>query len=210
MQQIGYYSEVKDPAVDWVFKFFSTAIGCAFLRTTEPQLASVVYANMQVRADQLRIPIWFGYYDANSEHCLHRSGYWVPVEMRDAGLSIDYVGLVFRLLTLADELTISSDFRDQMGNLSPGLAFPRLDFRGRPMVDEVVHALKQQLIKDGLLKESELLPKWPDGKRYAVLLTHDTDGPCLLEPKELAKAGVKGFVRSNAQQRGRSFMAVGG
>ena len=200
MQKILYYSEVKDPAVDWVFTFFSAAIGCTFLPTTEPKSAAVVYSNMQVRDDQFRIPVWYGYYDSHCEHYLQHNGYWIPREMQDSEPIIDYVGLAFRLLTLADEVSISLDLRDQTGNLSPELAFPRLDFRDRPMVDEVVHAMKQQLVRDCLLRESEVLPKWPDGKRYAVLLTHDTDGPCLLEPIELAKAGVKGLLHSDGPQ----------
>jgi hypothetical protein len=201
MQQILYYSEVKDPVVNWVFKFFSTAIGCAFRPTAEVNLASVVYTNMRVKGDQLRIPVWHGYYDGSTKHTLDRNGYWVPVERRDSEAPIDCVGLVFRLLTFTDELAVPDAIRDPFGNLSPHLTFPRLDFRDRPMVDVVVAALKQQLVERNILRESDLLAKWPNGKRYAILFTHDTDGPCLLEPKELIKAGAKGFIKFNKQHR---------
>lgn len=194
MQKILYYSEMKDSAVDWVFKFFSMAIGCAFQSTSEPHLAAVVYTNGLVDVEQLRIPIWHKYYDSTAEHCLGSNGYWVPREMRDAEAPVDYVGLVFRLLTLVDELTIPTEARERFGNLLR-VNFPRSEFRNRPMVDEAVQALKQQLVERGFLQESELLQRWPGGKHYAILLTHDTDGPCLLEPMELAKAGVKAVIR---------------
>ncbi len=200
MQQIHYYSEVKEPAVDWVFKFFSAAIGCTFRPITDAKSASIVYANMLVNAEQFRIPVWRGYYDSTIEHYLHPSGYWVPKDIRETEPLMDYVGQVFRLLTLMDELTSPTTARDKLGNLALGTNFPRLEFRDRPMVDEVVQIFKQKLVEHGLLQDSALLPRWPDGKRYAVLLTHDTDGPCLLEPMELAKAGLKGVGRSNGPE----------
>ncbi len=117
--------------------------------------------------------------------------------MRDVETTIDYIGLISRLLTLTDELNRPDDARDELGNLAPGLYFPRLAFRDHPSVDEAVQTLKQQLVEHNLLRIDELLPRWPNEKRYAVLITHDTDGPCLLEPKELCKAGLKGLVRLN-------------
>ncbi len=194
MRYISYYSEVKDPAVDWVFSFLSTAIGCKFYSVPEVDLASVVYADMPVNANQLQIPTWTGYYDNTQKHSFHSGGYWMPDNVREIVSNIDFIGLIFRLLTLADEIALPNEARDRLGNLSTNIEFPRLEGSDRPLVDIAIHKLKQQLIKSGLLKEDELLPLWPAGKRYAVLITHDTDGPCLLETRELAKAGIKGFV----------------
>lgn len=205
MQELLYYSEMEDPVISWIFKFFSTAIGCRFLPTTEPHLASVVYSNMQVDAGQLQIPVWHGYYDSNVEHCLHPSGYWAPAEVQDVQPAVDYVGLVYRLLALVDELTLPHEARDQLGNLALNVNVPRLKFRDRPMVDEAVHAFKQKLVERGFIRDSELLPRWPNGKCFAVLITHDTDGPCLLSLKELAKAGLKGFARLNGSERQAFF-----
>jgi peptidoglycan/xylan/chitin deacetylase (PgdA/CDA1 family) len=48
--------------------------------------------------------------------------------------------------------------------------------------------------------------RWPGGRRYAVVVTHDTDGPRLQQPEELAKALVKAFVRRSGSEA-RAFVA---
>lgn len=204
MQKILYYAEVKDPAVNWVFKFFSTAIGCSFRQTSDLNLASVVYSNSsnQVLAEQLHIPVWQEYYDSTVEHNLDTNGHWVPWNMQDVAVPrIDYVGLVFRLLTLMDELIIANNARDELGNFTVNLHLPVIESSDHPMIDKAVQEFKRELIEHNLLKEGELLPRWPKGKRFAILITHDTDGPCLLEAKELAKAGLKGFAKLNGSER---------
>ena len=205
MRKILYYSDLTNPCIDWVFEFFSTSIGCAFHRTPERHLASIVYSTQSTDSTQFHIPVWNEYYDKNAEHCLNRGHYWVPVGMQDTNLFIDYVGFVFRLLNLFDELVIPSTDRDSLGNLLIKVHPRRMEFLDRPMVDEVLQIFKQKLVEYGLLRDNELLPRWPGGKRYAVLITHDTDGPCLLEPKELAKAGVKGFLKLNGKERAAFF-----
>ena len=200
MQTILYYSELKEPAVDWIFSFCSLSIGCRFRTTPDRSLASVVYSNEPTTTEQFRIPIWHDYYNSMIEHCLSIDGYWVPLQMQHCGPKIDYLGLVYRLLTLSDERIISANDRDQFGNVLIRSGFPRSKFCEQAMVDVAVQAFKQELVTKDLLHEEELLPRWPNGKRYAVLLTHDTDGPCLLEPGELAKAGIKGILRSNSSE----------
>lgn len=204
-QKIYYYSEFNSHVVEWVFRFFSSAIGCTFCAVKELSQAAVVYAKAPGQGKQLHIPFRDEYYDQRQRFCLY-NGYWVPETMRVAALPIDYVGLVFRLLTLMDELNVPKAQRDPLGNLQLDLQIPRLEFCDRPMVDEVVQAFKQELIAHQLLREDGLLPRWPDGKRYAVVLTHDTDGPCLLEPRELAKAGAKGLLRRDGMEA-RAFLA---
>lgn len=201
MWQLLYFSEEVNPSVDWVFRYFSLVLGCAFQRTTELHRASVVYANRSEVTGQLCIPVWREYYQPAAEHCLNRGGYWVPREMRDTEMLIDYVGLTFRLLCLCDELALPSHARDASGNLSSSYVFPRMDLGNRPMVDEALSMFKQTLVERGLLPASEFQPRWPDGKQYALLMTHDTDGPCLLEFPELAKAGLKGFIKGNRRER---------
>jgi hypothetical protein len=204
MQTILYATDVENPALDWIFQYCSLAVGCVFKRTTERQQAAVVYTNAEVEEGQLRVPVWPAYYEKAAAHCLNRRGYWVPEEMRETEDLIDYLGLMFRLLNIYDELLVPSHQRDERGNLALDLVLPRLEFRERPMVDEVLHLFKRRLVERGLLQEEDLLPLWPEGKRYAVLLTHDTDGLCLLQPRALAIAGVKGFVQRNRPER-RAF-----
>lgn len=197
MQKILYYSDVESPSLDWIFQYCSLALGCAFRRTSERRQAAVVYTNAEVEEGQLRIPAWPAYYEKTAGHCLNRQGYWVPEEMQETGELIDYLGLIFRLLNLYDELMVQSGQRDVRGNLALDLTLPRLEFRERPMVDEVLQNFKQRLLEHSLVQENELVPLWPAGKSYAVLLTHDTDGVCLLQTRALAIAGVKGIVQRN-------------
>lgn len=199
MKHISYYSESKDPLIDWGFRFLSTALGCRFYPVAEPSHASVIYTTMPIHGDQVHIPYWARYYERTQKFFLHPDG------VTDSATVIDYIGLIVRLLTLMDEIALSDEARDQLGNLSTVVSFPRLAHADRPMVDMAVQQVKQLLIIHGLLREDEFLPRWPDGKRYAMLLTHDTDGPCLLETKELVKASIKGFVKRNAQERHAFF-----
>ncbi len=207
MQEVLYYSERSDSAVAWVFHIFSTFIGCAFRPTCERHEASLLYTETSGEAQQCHIPIWPEYYESAAEHCMGADGYWKPARLQATTTTpVDYVGLTFRLLTFVDELRIPSTERDQFGNIFTSTGFPRSAFRDCAMVDRAVQAVKEALIYKGVLKDQELLPRWPDGKRYAILLTHDTDGPCLLEAKELAKAGIKGIVRADRAER-RAFLA---
>jgi len=199
MQKILYYAEWHSPAVEWVFRFFSSAIGCTFSPTHEMNQAVVVYTKTPGQREQLHIPFRPEYYDKQQWFCLY-NGYWVPASARAAAFPLDYVGLVFRLLTLMDEQNVPDTQRDPLGNLQLHLQVPRLEFCNRPMVDEVVQSFKQGLVVRRILQEKDTLPRWPLGKRYAVVITHDTDGPCLLEPKELVKAGAKGLMRRDGME----------
>ncbi len=204
IQKILYYSEWNNPAVEWVFRFFSSTIGCTFCATKEIDQAVIVYTKAPAQKEQHHIPLREEYYDKKQRFCLY-NGYWVPEAARRRAFPLDYVGLVFRLLTLMDELNVPDAQRDALGNLPLDLRIPRLQFCDRPMVDEAVQSFKQELIARHLLQEEDLLPRWPGGKRYAVVITHDTDGPCLLEPKELAKAGAKGIMRRDGMEA-RAFV----
>lgn len=205
IQKISYYSEWHNPAVEWVFRFFSSAIGCTFCPAKEIDQAVVVYTKAPAQKEQFHIPFRREYYDRTQRFCLY-NGYWVPETACKSAFPLDYVGLVFRLLTLMDELNIPDTQRDSLGNLQLYRQIPRLEFGDRPMADEAVQSLKQELVARHLLQEGDLLPRWPRGKRYAVVITHDTDGPCLLEPKELAKAGAKGMMRRDGKEA-RAFAA---
>ena len=205
MKHLSYYSEIKDPAVDWVFRFLSTAIGCRFYPVTELDQASVVYSNLPAQGDQLQIPIWTPCYNGTYTHFILPIGYWLPDYAAVSAVSTDFISLVLRLLTLADEIALPDNMRDRLGNLSTHSAFPRSAYGDLPMVDMAVQQFKQKLVERGLLREDELLPRWPKGKRYAVLITHDTDGPCLLDTRELVKAGIKGFFAFDTPEKQAFF-----
>jgi len=101
---------------------------------------------------------------------------------------------------LLDERQVPDTSRDRLGNLQVGLEFPRGTRRRDALVEMACDGLRRELIQRGILRDRAGLPRWPHDKRFAVCLTHDTDGPCLLEPPELAKAGIKALLRRNRQE----------
>lgn len=146
MQQLLYYSEFKDTAVDWVFTFLSAALGCAFHPATEPHQASILYSNEQGKTGQFHIPHRREYYESSAEHSLSPDGYWVPSQAAGTSDTIDYIGLVFRLLTLVDEMAVAADARNEFGNITANSQLRRGEFGDLPMVDRAVQELKRKLI----------------------------------------------------------------
>lgn len=210
MQQVPYYAQMNAPQVDWVFRFFSLALGCAFVPVADPEQAAIVYAERDgpMPPGPLQIPVWQACYHAQEPRDVPTKEYRAPGGMQAASGPLDYVGLVFRLLNLLDEQALPEHARDPLGNLTPGFDFRSGEARLRPLVDEAVQAFKQRLVEHGLIQEAEVLPRWPGKKKFAVLITHDTDTPCLLEPMELAKAGVKGTIRSDRPEMQAFFQGI--
>src|SRR5690348_2957814 len=93
-QKICYYSECNHQVVEWVFRFFSSAIGCTFCAVKDLSQAAVVYAKAPGQEKQLHIPFRGEYYEQQQSFCLS-NGYWVPEEQRAASFPIDYVGMAF-------------------------------------------------------------------------------------------------------------------
>jgi hypothetical protein len=109
---------------------------------------------------------------------------------------IDLVAASFRLLTLMDEQQIALNLRDRRGNfLVSALPKGRRSTIDLPLLDHQALFLQDKLfdIIPGL--RSNIMPRWPDGKKYAVCLSHDCDLIHIGHPRELAVAVVKSLVR---------------
>lgn len=146
-------------------------------------------------------------YDATVRFAaLGRPPRWAP---EGAGLeSVDLVGGLARLLTLADEAQVDERARNANGIFrNAALPAARARVEAVPLVEHHVAALGQRLraIAPGLPPLGR--PRWPGGRRLAVLLTHDTDAVALGAPMEIVFNAAKAVVRAD---RVRARMAWAG
>lgn len=113
--------------------------------------------------------------------------------------TVDPVGGLARLLTLADETQINDQLRNAYG-IFPVAALPpsRASVHAVPLVEHHVAALRRLLerLTPGLPAAGH--PLWPAGRRYAVVITHDTDAVALAAPLEILFNAVKAALRSDA------------
>ncbi len=111
----------------------------------------------------------------------------------------DLVGGSYRLLLLLDEQQVAEEARDRRGIfLNAALPEERRKAAGVPFVEQHAESLFSELAarKPGL--KHARLPRWPNGKKYAVVLTHDTDAVHVGAPKELLYNLGKFVIRRDA------------
>src|SRR5258708_18694887 len=128
---------------------------------------------------------------------------WAP-EGTDIN-NVDPVGGLTRLLTLTDETQVDEQSRNGHGIFPmAALPAPRASVHAAPLVEHHVAALRRLLqhLTPGLPPAAH--PLWPAGRRYAVVVTHDTDAVALGSPLEILFNAVKAALRSDA---GRARMA---
>src|SRR4051794_7299600 len=115
---------------------------------------------------------------------------WGP-EDSDPG-SVDLIGSCHRLLTFLDEQQVDPAARDRRGGFPSGaLPAARRDTTAVPLVDDQAALILQRLERARPGLSASAMPKWPDGKRYAIAITHDTDAVSLGAPRELATNAAK-------------------
>jgi peptidoglycan/xylan/chitin deacetylase (PgdA/CDA1 family) len=118
---------------------------------------------------------------------------WAP-EGTDAAI-VDLVGGLARLLTLLDETQVEEGARNSYGIFSTAALPPaRAQMRSEPLVEHHAAALRDRLeALDGRLPPAS--PRWPSGRRYAVVVTHDTDAVALGTALEILFNGTKAILR---------------
>jgi hypothetical protein len=112
---------------------------------------------------------------------------------------LDLVGSTFRLLTFMEESRVPQAARDRRGIFKTDfLPSDRKEVVAEPLVENHAELLFERL-RDAHphLKQDRLL-LWPNGKKYAFLLTHDTDAITLGSVMEMAYNLGKGLLRRDA------------
>ena len=154
------------------------------------------------------IPLWPETYEPATPHqraIVDDLPCWLP-EHRDASGAPDLIGATWRLLTLADEQLVPSDRRETGGVFATDALPPgRQAVIAEPLA-EWHAAVLLGLVRRAGVRVDDWAPRWPGDKRYAVLVTHDADGPRLQQPAELAKALGKAVLRRSSAER-RAFFA---
>lgn len=108
--------------------------------------------------------------------------------------NIDLIGLIFRLLTLADEQTVQEKNRNEMGIfLVSALSASRRKYAEIPLVEYAAGCLKSIFGLDNA-------QIWPNGKKWVLVSTHDTDAVTLSNPYELCVNAIKAISRMDGNR----------
>jgi len=167
------------------------------IATGEPSKGMIVYGPVPVS--------WSGpklYFD---RRCYDPSALFAPVGSpplwAPAGVgvtNVDLVGGIGRLLTLADELQVAENQRNANGIFcTSALSAARRSVCAEPLVENHTALLADQL---GMMAPElpDPRPLWPAGRRYAVVVTHDTDLVTLNAPREILFNAAKTLLRADA------------
>lgn len=126
---------------------------------------------------------------------------WVPATAPRLPVP-DLFGSVFRLLARLDECGVADKARDRRGVfLTDALPAARRNTHATPLVENGVAVLRGLLPAAAV---SSATPLWPGGRKWAVLLTHDTDALRLSAASEVVYNAVKAVTRRDGV-RARMF-----
>jgi len=119
---------------------------------------------------------------------------WVRAEA-DPGAP-DLVAGAARLLAQVDEAAVPEARRDALGTF-PAAALEEVDaaLLAMPLVEEHAAALLAPLRRAVPALVADPEPRWPDGRSFAVALTHDVDTLRLGAPLELLSNLAKAVIR---------------
>ena len=154
----------------------------------------------QRRSDCLWLPYDQDTYDVRTEHKAH--GFdgikvWGPVGA--ARQTWDLVGATFRLLSFLDECQIPEQSRDNKGIFKvEALPAQRRSVLTELLVENHAAALTRGLSAQKKIRDEFVVPLWPYGKKWAFLLSHDTDAITLGSPLEMLVNLCKGLIRQDA------------
>lgn len=159
-------------------------------------------------AARVTLPFWPETYDPSAVHratIVDGLPSWLPVSRPETDHP-DLIGATWRLLSLLDEAQVPSAGRDEAGAfVTDDLPMARRASLDQPFAEWHAAILLRRLAQGGV-RLGPPVDRWPAGKAYAVLVTHDADGPRLQQPGELAKALGKAVIRGSGSE-GRAFLA---
>lgn len=188
----------------FVLEYFSLSWGICIEVTMDPaelNIAQVIYtSDTEKRSDkdrQILIPFDVLLYDPTSIcYSTHVDGRPVWTRQGSDPSEIDLIASTFRLLTLLDEQQIVPSARDYLGNfLVEDLPSGRQATIDVPLADNHASLLLERLLKIVPRLSETILPRWPEGKKYAICVSHDCDAMHRGHPREIITALGKWLVR---------------
>lgn len=161
--------------------------------------ASLVYGEPGRRrpGDALFVPFDAELYEP-ATRCETASLEGVTVWVREgvAPGAIDLVGGAYRLLALLDESQVDEAGRGRRGTfLCAALPGKRQTCTAEPLVEHHAAILFERLRAAWPALADACVPRWPNGKRWVTILTHDTDAVRIGAPAEIATNLGKAILR---------------
>ena len=176
------------------------------------EIAVRLGTRIELSQDRAKGPFHFSYGeplpDAKTVHipfdprCFHPSSVfkglgnpvlWTHQDVQDE-TEIDLIGGAFRLLAFLDESQVAEDERDRLGVFhTDALPESRRVLRAEPIMEN--HVRKLSAILDAPEMHDNIMAKWPNGKKWALLVTHDTDAVHLGAGAEIAFNLAKAIIR---------------
>jgi hypothetical protein len=200
------YLDIPDDFVaqaKYVCRFFSDSWGLRVETTQDPKKrisAHIVYSSSvkSFHVDKkITIPFDSSLYNpATACSASIIDGRQVWTRKGCSSDAVDLIAATFLLLTLADEQQIAMSSRDYLGKfLVKSLPEGRQATIDVPLADYHAALLLDRILETAPALREVILPRWPEGKRFAVCLTHDTDSIHPGHPRELYTNIAKGLLR---------------
>lgn len=195
----------------YVFELFAQAwgLGLKFARNTNQAVTCDILYTAQPgqieAAGPVVIPFEEGLYGMGARcEVVRKDG--LELYLGGGRTGSDLVAATYRLITLLDEALVPPEDRDRRGIFLVDKLPPNLREASRiPLVENHARHLLERLLRARPHLASQRLPRWPDGKKYALCLTHDTDAATLGAPRELLTNLAKFLLRREGVH-GRMFL----
>jgi hypothetical protein len=187
------------PKARYALQYLSVVLGIKFhlVDRTFPRPDAVYGDATQIRSGCLWLAFDPDAYDPDIKHKSHTFEgvkVWGPISITRQGW--DLVGATFRLLTLLDESQVPEEKRDDKGIFKvEGLPEERRLVLAELLVENHAAVFRRRLAAQRQMPDEFIVPLWPKGKKWAFLLSHDTDAITLGSPAEMFFNLVKGLVR---------------
>jgi hypothetical protein len=194
----------------YVFRIFSSIWGVPvrFVDGVDVERTDIRYGRELADTD-LKTTVWIPFDEAGFlDHTCYESkedeGRLLWKRQGGVAMPFDVVASSCRLLLLSDEVQIAPAARDRRGIFcNDGLPAARKAIEGMPVVEHHAAYLLERVrcVNPGLAESR--MPKWPGAKKFAIVLTHDTDAVHLGGPLEMAANLAKYVLR-----RDRDFLQM--
>jgi len=171
--------EFLGPAA-YTFETLALRWGIPVTFTTRPEGAMIVYGarTTDVGSQAMHIPCDPRLYLPDTERSHGRPfGFQVWGKANSVSeLAGDLVAGAYRLLTYLDESRVAESARDRCGTFpTAALSGSRRAIAGEPIVEQHAALLLHQMLLKHPGLDRAILPRWPNGKRWALAVTHDAD-----------------------------------
>jgi hypothetical protein len=195
----SYYNKAK-----YIFSIYSKAWGIPlniYRNQSIAKDADIVYTRSTQNAqwdERIIIPFDERLYEKNTEcDVITKNGYSLWVNSSEK-INIDLIASTYRLLNFTDETQINPNARDDKGIfLIQALPDNRKKITKLPIVEDHINFLLKKLLINNPSLEKSIIPRWPNGKKYVLSITHDTDATNLGSPKELLANLTKLLIRQD-------------